>query len=384
VVIFRGGVVFRLETRVIFPLIYFFMKPNIVFVFKIKTSHYLNVADLKSQGCATFELNPEETFEHFDHKNYQPLEGRSYFIKQVNLVFMVEEINKQIRLHRKRQVAEVQLSPIHIVSPEYAAGSLRVGLERPKLVIGFPDFFAIGPLWRLEEKEGQDFRNQWLFENINYDEEEFEYQSKYQHTLRELEDIPIDVPIYLWCGQNAGEQIGVCFILYLLRDKGNQIFLLNTTQLYERYIASGAGGQPVFHTGQLEPEELRDIFEKNKGANPLSICERQQFQKEWELLSQTQEVLRIWENGEIMSVAEDHFDSLIIDTIKGLHASQGNQEFIKVGTVIGELLALGVDCDGHYLEYRIRNLIYNGELTIKGIPKSMRHYSVKMRDNSAT
>jgi hypothetical protein len=32
-----------------------------------------------------------------------------------------------------------------------------------------------------------------------------------------------------------------------------------------------------------------------------------------------------------------------------------------------------------YLEYRLRHLIYNGILELKGIPKSMRHYSVKLR-----
>jgi hypothetical protein len=361
------------------------MKPNVVFVYKIETYNYLNVSDIESQSWKTFELNPGETLETFDHHKYRPLEGgRSYFIQQDDLNMMVQEINKQIHLYRKKQNTEVQLGPVHIVSPEFAAGSLRVGLERPKVVIGFPDFFAIGPLWRLEEKEGQAFRNQWLFENINYEHDDFEYHTKFQNTLREIEDISDDIPIYLWCGRNAGEQIGVRFILYLLRNKGNQIYLLNFTELYERYITPGTGGQPIFHTGQLEPEDLRGIFENNKGANPLSISERHQFQKEWELLSQTKEVLRIWKNGQIISVGENHFDSLIVDTIKGLHSSNSDQEFIKVGTLIGELLAQDVECDDYYLEYRIRQLIYNGVLAIKGIPKSLRHYSVKIKENSNT
>jgi hypothetical protein len=32
-----------------------------------------------------------------------------------------------------------------------------------------------------------------------------------------------------------------------------------------------------------------------------------------------------------------------------------------------------------FLEYRIRHLVYTGVLELKGIPKSMRHYSVKLR-----
>ncbi|WP_238323482.1 DUF3658 domain-containing protein [Planococcus antarcticus] len=30
------------------------------------------------------------------------------------------------------------------------------------------------------------------------------------------------------------------------------------------------------------------------------------------------------------------------------------------------------------MEYRIRYLVYNGTFEIKGIPKSMRHYRVKL------
>ncbi|TQR38069.1 DUF3658 domain-containing protein [Brevibacillus brevis] len=32
-----------------------------------------------------------------------------------------------------------------------------------------------------------------------------------------------------------------------------------------------------------------------------------------------------------------------------------------------------------FLEYRIRHLIYSGVLELKGIPKSMRHYSIRIR-----
>ncbi|WHY67808.1 DUF3658 domain-containing protein [Neobacillus sp. SuZ13] len=33
-----------------------------------------------------------------------------------------------------------------------------------------------------------------------------------------------------------------------------------------------------------------------------------------------------------------------------------------------------------YIEYRIRYLIYKGFLELKGIPRSMRHYRVKLRE----
>jgi hypothetical protein len=366
-----------IKTKIIFPFIYFYMDPNIVFVFEIKTSNYTNVQDLQNSGWGTFELNPGDTFDTFNHKENKPVEGKSYFINQDGVAMMVEEINKQIQQNRQPDKDQETKIPIHIVSPEFAAGSLRVGLERPKEVIGFPDFFGIGPLWKLEEKVGQAFRNEWLYENINYEQDDHEYQTKVQNALRELEDVPTEVPIYIWCGNNASEQTGIRFILYLLRDKDNEVFLLNSTELYEKYKATE--NQSIFQTGQLNPEDARLFFENNKGNKPLSDHERKQFQAEWKVLSKTTEVLRVWENGKIKGVPEHHFDSQIICMIEKLHANQEVKDFIKAGSLISEILTQGDEYDSYFLEYRIRTLIYNGALELKGIPKSVRHYSVRLR-----
>ena len=82
---------------------------------------------------------------------------------------MVEVINKYIEKYRNLLAfsassveAGYKVGAVHIVFSETAAVSLRVGLERSKVVIGFPDSFSIGPLWRLNEKMGQTFRNEWF------------------------------------------------------------------------------------------------------------------------------------------------------------------------------------------------------------------------------
>ncbi len=54
-------------------------------------------------------------------------------------------------------------------------------------------------------------------------------------------------------------------------------------------------------------------------------------------------------------------------------------DFIQTGTFLLELLARMEEPPNiFYLEYRIRYLIYNGTLALKGIPKSMRDYCVKI------
>lgn len=50
------------------------------------------------------------------------------------------------------------------------------------------------------------------------------------------------------------------------------------------------------------------------------------------------------------------------------------------GTVIDETVKkMDESANVFFLEYRIRHLIYSWVLELKGIPKSMRHYSVKLR-----
>jgi hypothetical protein len=365
-----------LNSKIYYPFIYFLMEPNIVFVYKIETHKYLTINDLsKGNQWETFELHVEETFEQFNHKENKKLEGKGYFISQDNLILMVEEINKNIQMYRHSN--EENAIPVHIVSPEFSAGSIRVAIDRPKQVIGFPDFFSMGPLWKLDEKVGQTFRNEWLFENINLLEDDDVYQNKFANTLRDVEDISSNVPIYIWCGDNAEEQTALRFILYLLKDMENEVYLINSTELYKKYISSV---KTVCFTGRLEPEILRALFEKGKKIPPLSITERIQFISEWQTLSQTKEVLRIWKNDKIEAVQADYYDQLLINTILELHQRQETKDFIKTNEVIGELIPKMEGSVGwFFLEYRIRHLVYSGVLELKGIPKSMRHYSVKVR-----
>jgi uncharacterized protein YqfB (UPF0267 family) len=112
----------------------------------------------------------------------------------------------------------------------------------------------------------------------------------------------------------------------------------------------------------------------------LSKQERIQYQKEWESLAHSKDVLRVWQNGRVTSVPEDYYDSFILKTIEQMHQKQESIDFIRAGRVIGGILPQLDEIVGDvYFEYRLRHLIYNGFLELKGIPKSMRHYSVKLR-----
>ncbi|KOS63462.1 DUF1835 domain-containing protein [Lysinibacillus agricola] len=359
-----------MEWKVNYPFIYFLLELNTVFVYRIKTHNYLNASDLiDSSEWEAYELQHLSQFETFNHEESEAIEGWGFSLEYDKLCDIVEIVNDCIQKHRSVD-QRLTTQAVHIVSTESAAGSVRVALAPPKHVIGFPDCFSIGPLWKLEEKRGQDFRNDWLFENIN-DGEEDVYQNKFTNTLREIEDIPNHVPIYIWYGNNADEQCGLRYFLYLLRDKSNEIFLINTTEHSKTNCA----------TSQLNSQQLAQLFVNIKERKQLTTQDRLILQNEWEIVSQNNDVLRLWINNEIKGVPENYFDPLIIETIEKLHNEQVTKDFIKTGTVIAELLPLIDELPSvFFLECRIRFLVYSGVLALKGIPKSMRHYSVKLRE----
>ncbi|MFJ7182851.1 DUF1835 domain-containing protein [Lysinibacillus xylanilyticus] len=359
-----------MESKVNYPYIYFLLESNMVFVYRIKTHHYLNASDLIDRSVwEVYELQYHAQFETFNHEESEAIEGWGFWLEQDKLSDIVEIINDCIQKHRSVD-QRIATQAVHIASSESAAGSVRVALAPPKHVIGFPDCLSIGPLWKLEEKRGQTFRNNWLFENINDGQEEV-YQNKFTNTLREIEDISNHVPIYIWYGNNADEQCGLRFYLYLLRDKSNEIFIINTTEHSKANCA----------TSHLCSQQLAQLFINIEEKKPLTIQDRRIFQNEWETLSQTNDVLRLWINNEIKGVPENYFDPLIIETIERLHNEQTTKDFIKTGIVIAELLPLIEELPSvFFLEFRIRFLVYSGVLALKGIPKSIGHYSVKLRE----
>ncbi len=312
------------------------MEPNVVFVYKIETDKYLSLSELREVGeWQTYEINHPEEFSTFNHEESKPLEGRGYSIGHDDNTSMLDIINKQIQKHR---IFDTTI-PVHIAISESTAGCIRYGLKRPKVVIGFPDFFSYGPVWRLDEKIGQTFRFEWLYEHINTEQEDYEFENKFTNTLLELEDIPEGVPIYLWTANNAGEQTGFRLILQLLKGKGNEVFLLNTSDLSQQTFNIQDAEQIYTHTSQIEPKKLRLLYEENKAAKPLTNEDRLKYQVEWIELSGTKEVLRLWVNNEIVNFPEHHFDQLIINTMEKLHNEQENKDFIKTARVIGAILA---------------------------------------------
>ena len=202
-------------------------------------------------------------------------------------------------------------------------------------------------------------------DHINWEEEYLDkYQGQFSKRISTISAIRHDIPIIIWAGDNAHEQTALRFVLYLLREKANDVAVINATADYKKLFRIPDKECYPLHTGEIIPEKLAMIYQKNRAAQPLSQEERKKYEEEWEELAAAQEVLRIWEE-------------------EGIHNSSDDAGFMKSARLIGQVIGClnQYICDD-YVEYRVRHLVMNGVFDIKGIPKAMRFYSVKLRNQA--
>ncbi|MNP65274.1 hypothetical protein D3C76_1608530 [compost metagenome] len=82
----------------------------------------------------------------------------------------------------------------------------------------------------------------------------------------------------------------------------------------------------------------------------------------------------------MVEVPADSYDQYLLEKLDLIQPRSGNDGFVRAARLIGE--ALG-HCNQYirdaYFEYRLRALIYDGVLEIKGVPAAMRYYSVRRK-----
>ncbi|MEG0440364.1 MAG: DUF1835 domain-containing protein [Solibacillus sp.] len=277
---------------------------------------------------------------------------------------------------------------VHILFGDSASGSLKRALKEmesqdEEKVISFSDMFSIGPVWQLHDKVGLNQRYEWIKNHLIFDDYYIdEYQYNFNNTTSMINAIPKNTTIIVWVGANSHEQTALRYVLYLLKDNKYDIFLMDTTKQYKNQFNIPDTDCYPLHTGEIISEKLRLIYEKGRMVPPISQEQREKLEKEWKELSSTQEVLRVWENKEIKSVDVAYYDDYIINKAKKLHTERKNNDFMKSARLIGEVIGyLDQYIGDEFFEYRVRHLIMNGVFEIEGVPKAMRFYSVRLKNN---
>ncbi|MFJ8064602.1 DUF1835 domain-containing protein [Psychrobacillus sp. NPDC096426] len=297
----------------------------------------------------------------------------------------LEDLKKEYHdlLQFASKPGQTNYNTIHIVFGDSPAGSLKIALPRDEKVIRFSDQFSIGPVHQLHTERGLELRKKWLYLHINLDEQStLTYLEDFQQTLTEISNIPEHIPIYIWTANNAHEQTSARLVVHALKNRKNTIRLINVYTSYQNHWPTPPEEFFPRNTGEVSAENLKIIYAANKNDQPLTEHTRNKLADEWEKLAETTEVLRIWEDDQIKSVSESYFDAFIIEKARYLHNEQTKPDFMKSARLIGEVIGhLNQYTGDQFIEYRVRQLILQGIFEIEGVPKAMRFYSVKMKED---
>lgn len=339
------------------------------------------------------------TINHLDEKELKLLLLQFFFRMQLveerkgyseqQFFLDIKKTYNDLLVYKKNQASaqqHTQFHTTHIVFGDSPTGSLKValkelGLHHQEQILTFSDIFSIGSIWNLHEPQGVTNRYEWLRTHINIDDEVlFNYEDHFKQTILDIEQTPSHHPIFIWAGENAHEQTGLRFVLYLLKKKTNDIFVINTNEAYKTHFDRPEIDFIPLHMGELSSEQFKQIYEHEKNGHALTQTERKAFVQQWEQLCEDKEVLRIWENNKIMSVPENYYDEYIINTVKNFHQEKKHNDFIKSARIIGEVIGhLNQYVGDQFVEYRVRRLIVDGIFDMEGVPKAMRYYSIKIR-----
>ncbi|WP_406946080.1 DUF1835 domain-containing protein [Halobacillus sp. SY10] len=298
-------------------------------------------------------------------------------ISEKEWINQVKEMKKRTervcedRLHPFQGEAGEVVEHVHIVFSESTKGSLQLALRRKEEtkeeVIALSPMFSIGPIQDLDKEEGIEKRKEWLFNHLVMDDEQWMHMV--EDSLKVIEDlrsIPTGVPITIWVGDNAHEQTGLRFVLHLLKNKPNGIYTVQVTDALDFPL----------HTGELSPARLVSLLERFP-SSPLSDESMETYRDEWRALSEENANLRVWKRG-IQSLSENYFDATLIQTLKELQFESDMDDYIKAARLIGEVLGHSSQVVGDsFFEYRVRELVLQGEFMLMGVPRGMRYYAVK-------
>ncbi|MCT4584579.1 MAG: DUF1835 domain-containing protein [Peptostreptococcaceae bacterium] len=259
----------------------------------------------------------------------------------------------------------------HIVFGDSAKGSLKYFFENNENdysgeVVGLVDDLSIGPLYKIDEEEGFRQRIHWI-NNLNKEVMPYfeEYSNAVEDSYTNLNDINKTHIIIIWHGNNANDQVGLRYLLSKLENKN--IYEVDVSQNAIKFFRNEAYIPRAL--GECSIENIEKVILNMKKFDSEKL---ENLKNDWSRLKDSKENLRIVENGEIIDVEEDFYDSKIVANT-GFNFKMAAR---IIGKTMGESKHLVTDT---YIDYRIRKLIEQGKIKYQGHLESMRDYQIRIQ-----
>lgn len=277
---------------------------------------------------------------------------------------------------------------IHIVFSLSDAGSLKVTLSKIDKqdqckVLAFNEWFSVGPISNIDTTAGQQDRLLWQME---FDEDfrsaqYVEPAHQLANMVKAVKDIPEHKTIVIWCADNAHDQTGLRFVLHLLRERKENVHVVNVTELYQATeFQSLKDVIAPYASGLIDRNYYQAIVRDYYEGIPLHSSQRKRYESEWEVLSSSNHVLRLWEEGTVTGKDENALDEIIIKSIIELEEEQDEDGYILAGSVVGRVLDASRQLISYsFISVRIWTLVNQGILLFRGLPGTLYTFSIKLK-----
>lgn len=300
---------------------------------------------------------------------------------------LIKILETQIDAVRSHQLESSALQKIvHLVFSLSDAGSLKVALRNMEnreicRVLAFNELFSVGPISDLDTTAGQQKRLIWMMEHDG--DYSYSQHSNPEHQLsnmvKTLQSIPDDKTIVIWCADNAHDQTGLRFALYLLREREQPIHVVNVTELYHALGLQAQDKVIPYAMGLIDHENYEELVRQYYEGFPLERSQRRRYESEWLRLTGQDHVLRLWNKGNIIGSDESALDEMIVRSVIELEHEQDEYGFIKAGSVVTKVFEIAQQLVGYsFITYRIWILVNQGILTFRGLPGALHQFSLKL------
>lgn len=300
---------------------------------------------------------------------------------------LINILQRQIDLVRSQQLQFSALQNyVHLVFSLSDAGSLKVALSRigkrtVSQVMAFNELFSVGPLSDLDTTTGQQNRMFWMMER----DRDYRYSQhinrEYQlvNILNAIKSIPENKTIVIWCADNAHDQTGLRFALHLLREREQQINVVNMSEVYHASGLQVKNKVNPYAMGLIDPEIYDELVRKYHDGIPLRPDQRRRYESEWLMLTNQVHELRLWKEGTVKGSEMNVLDEIIVKSVTELEHERDEDGFIKAGSVVAKVFDTLQQLIGDwFIAYRIWILVNQGILTFRGLPWALHQFSVKL------
>jgi hypothetical protein len=267
---------------------------------------------------------------------------------------------------------------IHIVFNEADVAVLEQAIALDETLAGkvlqIKDDFAVGPLYRYHDAEGELNRRHWwakvleggnltgtvTVEDVNRDHKVADYLKR---TLTENKD----EVLWIWAAQNKHDVCGYYWLMSELKELQGQVFILYLNNL-PFFNDKGT----IFYPTWLSSIPPKEFLKAKKLARPITLSEFEVDPDEWDKLITENKGVRLLEGGKkLVQKSEDYYDAEIKKYI--------TTEFQKASKIIHLFLTKSTETTGDmYMLWRLKEIIKDSsKYEVQGKLENMKDFEVK-------